>query len=208
MAKVAVLDYGVGNLFSMSNALERAGLKVKVTREPEEIASANAIVLPGVGNFGPASIKLRFFAGALQRALEENIPILGSCLGMQLLFEGSEESPKKGLGLLKGWVRRFQGALKVPHMGWNTIEVQQEGSILDNIYDESRFYFVHSYYVHATDRNLLAASTDYGVEIDAALQRDNVFAAQFHPEKSGDIGLEIYKNFVEFTKASMGTSSQ
>ncbi|MBQ04452.1 imidazole glycerol phosphate synthase subunit HisH [Candidatus Bathyarchaeota archaeon] len=200
MAKVAVLDYGVGNLFSMSNALERAGLKVKVTREPEEIASANAIVLPGVGNFGPASIKLKFFAGALQRALEENIPILGSCLGMQLLFEGSEESPKKGLGLLKGWVRRFQGALKVPHMGWNTIKAAKKSPLLEGIPDGQYFYFVHSYYPEPAEGDVTLAVTEYNGNFTSMVECGPLYGCQFHPEKSGKAGAVLLSNFADIVK--------
>ena len=195
MTSVAVLDYGVGNLFSMSNALKRAGLKVKITGDPEEIGSADAIVLPGVGNFGPASTNLQPFAEPIRRALEEDIPMLGSCLGMQLLFERSEESPEEGLGLLKGWVRRFQGELKVPHMGWNTITAVRESPLLEGIPDGEYFYFVHSYYPEPAEGDVTLAVTDYGGDFTSVVESGPLYGCQFHPEKSGSAGATLLSNF-------------
>jgi glutamine amidotransferase len=195
MTSVAVLDYGVGNLFSMSNALKRVELKVNVTRDPEEIDSADAIVLPGVGNFGPASIKLQLFAEPIRKALEEGVPMLGSCLGMQLLFERSEESPEEGLGLLEGWVRRFQGELKVPHMGWNTIKATRESPFLAGISDGEYFYFVHSYYPEPAEGDVTLAVTDYGGDFTSIVESGLLYGCQFHPEKSGKAGATLLSNF-------------
>jgi imidazole glycerol phosphate synthase glutamine amidotransferase subunit len=195
MTIVAVLDYGVGNLFSMSNALRKAGLKVKVIGNPEEMGSSDAIVLPGVGNFGPASIKLQPFTEPICKALEENIPMLGSCLGMQLLFERSEESPEEGLGLLKGGVRRFQGELKVPHMGWNTIKATRESSLLKGISHDEYFYFVHSYYPEPTEDDVTLALTDYGGDFTSIVESEPLYGTQFHPEKSGKAGATLLSNF-------------
>jgi glutamine amidotransferase len=195
MTSVAVLDYGVGNLFSMSNALKRAGLKVKVTVDPDEIGSADAIVLPGVGNFGPASTNLKPFAEPIRKALEEEVPMLGSCLGMQLLFERSEESPEEGLGLLKGWVRRFQGELKVPHMGWNTIKAARESPLLEGIPEGAYFYFVHSYFPEPAEADITLAVTDYGGEFTSIVESGPLYGCQFHPEKSGSAGAKLLSNF-------------
>ncbi len=195
MTSVAVLDYGVGNLFSMSNALKRAELKVNVTGDPEEIGSADAIVLPGVGNFGPASTKLKPFAESIRRALEEDVPMLGSCLGMQLLFERSEENPEEGLGLLKGRVRRFQGELKIPHMGWNTIEATRESPLLEGIPDGEYFYFVHSYYPEPAEGEITLALTDYGGDFTSIVESGSLYGCQFHPEKSGKAGATLLSNF-------------
>jgi len=195
MTSVAVLDYGVGNLFSMSNALKRAGLNVNVTGNPEEIGSADAIVLPGVGNFGPASTNLKSFAEPISKALEEEVPMLGSCLGMQLLFERSEESPEEGLGLLKGWVRRFQGELKVPHMGWNTIEAARESPLLEGIPEDAYFYFVHSYYPEPAEADVTLAVTDYGGDFTSIVESGLLYGCQFHPEKSGSAGAKLLSNF-------------
>jgi len=195
MTSVAVLDYGVGNLFSMSNALKRAGLEVKVTGDPQEVSSADAIVLPGVGNFGPASTNLQPFTEPIRRALEEDVPMLGSCLGMQLLFERSEESPEEGLGLLKGWVRRFQGEMKVPHMGWNTVKAARESPLLEGIPDGEYFYFVHSYFPEPAEGGITLAVTDYGGEFTSIVESGPLYGCQFHPEKSGSAGAKLLRNF-------------
>ena len=200
MTSVAVLDYGVGNLFSMSNALKRAGLEVKVTGNPEEIDSADAIVLPGVGNFGHASAKLQPYADSIRRALEADVPMMGSCLGMQLLFEGSEESPEEGLGLLKGWVKRFQGELKVPHMGWNTIKAVRESPLLDGIPDGEYFYFVHSYYPEPAEGDVTLAVTEYGGDFTSIVESRPLYGCQFHPEKSGRAGAKLLGNFAEIIR--------
>lgn len=200
MTSVAVLDYGVGNLFSMSNALKRAGLNVKVTGDPKEIGSADAIVLPGVGNFGHASAKLQPYADSIRRALEADVPMIGSCLGMQLLFEGSEESPEEGLGLLKGWVKRFQGELKVPHMGWNTIKAARESPLLDGIPDGEYFYFVHSYYPEPAEGDVTLAVTEYGGDFTSIVESGPLYGCQFHPEKSGRAGAKLLSNFAEIIR--------
>ncbi len=200
MISVAILDYGVGNLFSMSNALDRAGLMGKIIRDPTKITSADAIVLPGVGNFGPASLKLQPFAKSLWSAFEDEIPILGSCLGMQLLFEQSEESPEDGLGLLNGTVRRFQGKLKVPHMGWNTIKSTRKSPLLKGIPDGEFFYFVHSYYPQPTESDVTLAVTDYGGAFSSIVERGSLYGCQFHPEKSGKAGARLLSNFASIVR--------
>ena len=146
MTKISVIDYGVGNIFSMVNSLKKTGANVTVASDLNEILSSNGIVLPGVGNFGVASLKLEPLAETIKRAVDEGSPILGSCLGMQLMFEKSEEAEGEGLGLFKGEIKKFSNGLKIPHMGWNTINTNYESPLLDEIPDGSYFYFVHSYY--------------------------------------------------------------
>lgn len=195
MSIVSVVDYGVGNLFSMTNALRRTGLKVEIVKDPLKIETADAIVLPGVGNFGTAAAKLRVFKDPIVSGMENGSPILGSCLGMQLLFEESEESPGEGLGLLDGWVRRFNRNLKVPHMGWNEIRVLRDSPLLDGIPDGTYFYFVHSFYPHPTDPEVTLAVTEYGKEFTSIVEKDHVYGTQFHPEKSGKAGETLLRNF-------------
>ena len=196
---IAVIDYGMGNLRSVAKALEAAGAAdVRITSDPKIISQADKIVLPGVGAFKEAMRELRRLG--LIKAIKDNIfkkPFLGICLGLQLLFSESEEGGKvKGLGIFPGIVRRFPDKLKVPHMGWNQIKVKK-GKILKNIPKNAYFYFCHSYYVVPKDKGLIAAATDYGKEFVSAIAKDNLFACQFHPEKSQASGLRLLKNFVK-----------
>ncbi|TAN60600.1 imidazole glycerol phosphate synthase subunit HisH [bacterium] len=195
---LAIIDYGMGNLRSVSKALEASGAKeVKVVSQPKEILKADKIVLPGVGAMAEAISALRKLN--LIEPIKESIfrkPFLGICLGLQLLFTESEEGGRvKGLGIFKGKVKRFSGRLKVPHMGWNQIRVKSS-YILRNIPDNSYFYFCHSYYVVPEDKSIIASNTDYGLEFVSSISKDNLFACQFHPEKSQAAGLRLLKNFV------------
>jgi len=197
---VAIIDYGMGNLRSVQKGLERAGFPAEVTRDSERIEAAAGVVLPGVGAFGACMDNLRSFGliDTVRRVVERGTPFLGICLGMQLLFEESEEFGRvPGLGIFPGRVVRFtdQPDLKVPHMGWNQIRKQQDLPHLRGIDDGAFVYFVHSYYVVPADPALTATSTAYGIEFASAVARDNVFATQYHPEKSQAVGLKILENF-------------
>jgi glutamine amidotransferase len=195
-----VIDYGVGNLFSMSNALRKAGLRVEVAEEPSTLSGSDAVVLPGVGNFGAAAANLEPFRAALKATVDEGTPLLGSCLGMQLLFERSEESPGNGLGLLPGEVKRFVGEMKTPHMGWNTVEPTRGSPLLDGVKPGSYFYFVHSYYPEPADPQDTLASTSYGGTFASIVERGSVYGTQFHPEKSGEAGARLLANYAGLVK--------
>ena len=205
---IAIIDYGMGNLRSVAKALEAAGAdKLKATSSAKIIAQADKLVLPGVGAMPQAMAELKRLR--LVEVIKENVfkkPFLGICLGLQLLFSQSQEGGKtKGLGIFKGKVKRFSDKLKVPHIGWNQIKratcdvrrATNDCSILEDIPDNSYFYFCHSYYVLPEDKSIIAATTDYGREFVSGIAKDNVYAFQFHPEKSQRLGLKILKNFVE-----------
>jgi imidazole glycerol-phosphate synthase subunit HisH len=200
VARIAIIDYGMGNLRSVQKGIERVGFVAEVTRDRERIETAAGVVLPGVGAFGACMDNLRAYGliDTVRRVIERGTPFLGICLGMQLLFEESEEfGPVAGLGIFPGRVVRFadQPDLKVPHMGWNQIRKQQDLPHLQGIDEGAFVYFVHSYYVVPADASLTATSTEYGVEFTSAIARDNVFATQYHPEKSQAVGLKILENF-------------
>jgi len=205
---VAVIDYGMGNLRSVSKALETVGAQVKVTSNPEEIIEADAIILPGVGAFyrGIQNLRNLGILPALFTVIEEGKPFLGICLGLQLLFTESEEHGiNKGLDIIKGRVRKFEPAVKIPHMGWNRVKSQvtsykSQVEIFDGVPDESYFYFVHSYYVEPENKDVALATTNYGVEFASAVAKGNIFGVQFHPEKSTGLGLKILENFVNRLK--------
>ncbi len=197
---IAIVDYGMGNLFSIYNALDRVEADPRIVREPEDLSGAKGIVVPGVGAFGKCMDQLSRFGGALSRALEEGMPILGICIGLQALFEESEESPgARGLGWIKGKVVRLPDDVMVPQMGWNSLSIKRPVEILEGISDGDMFYFVHSYYGLPVDRSVIVATTEHGVEVTAAIAKDSLFATQFHPEKSGAKGLKILENFVRAT---------
>ena len=200
---IAVIDYGRGNLGSVENALARLGMRAVVTQDPRVLEDARALVLPGDGAFHDAMSNLQSLGllEPLKAALGEGRPFLGICLGYQLLFTESEEFGQgKGLDVIPGTVRRFPGGLKVPHMGWNTVEHGGDLRIFDGIPSGAHFYFVHSYYPSATDPSLSAATCTYGVTFPAAVGRGTLFATQFHPEKSQRWGLKLLENFAAFVR--------
>jgi glutamine amidotransferase len=195
---IVVVDYGMGNLRSVTNAFRSLGSEISVTREPEAIRDAAAVVLPGVGAFGKCIENLKRFdlLGVLKEQISAGKPYLGICLGMQILLESSEEAPGvQGMGVIKGKVVRFRGAVKIPHMGWNNANVVLRGPIFDGIPADPYFYFVHSYYPDPQE-DVAATVTEYGVQFVSSIQKDNIFACQFHPEKSQRVGLRLLKNFV------------
>jgi glutamine amidotransferase len=199
---IAILDYDAGNIRSVEKALRYLGEQPVVTRSKEEIKRADEVILPGVGSFGDAMENLRSFGlvSAIEEAVQDRKPFLGICLGLQVLFESSEESPGvPGLGILPGTIKKIPEGegRKVPHMGWNSLHLQNGGQLFRGIPEDAYVYFVHSYYLQAADPSIVRATTEYGVTIHASVERDNVFACQFHPEKSSDIGLAILKNFAE-----------
>jgi glutamine amidotransferase len=196
MTRISVIDYGVGNLFSMTNALRKTGALVEIVKTRDEILSADGVVLPGVGNFGAAAEKLSPLADAVLEAVDNGISILGSCLGMQLLFEQSMEADGKGLSLLKGWIMRFRRDQKTPHMGWNTITATRESPLLEGIPDGSYFYFVHSYYPDPVNIEDTLAETEYGGVFTSIVEHGNIYGCQFHPEKSGKTGAALLRNYV------------
>lgn len=197
---ITMIDYDAGNLKSVEKALDFLGEEVTVSRDKDIILNSDKVILPGVGAYGDAMDKLKKYdlMTTISDVIQKGIPFLGICLGMQLLFEGSEEDGGvAGLGILKGGILKIPATcgLKVPHIGWNSIWIKENTRLFKGIPDDSYVYFVHSYYLKAADKACVAAITDYGVEIHAAIEQDNVFACQFHPEKSSDIGLHILKNF-------------
>jgi len=196
---ITIINYGLGNLKSIENALKYLGEKVKITEKPEEIKKAEKIILIGVGNFGEAikNLKKKRLHSLIKEAISEGKPFLGICLGMQILFEESQESPGiKGLNILKGKVFKFK-KVKTPQIGWNQIKIQRKTRILKGIKDKSFVYFMHSFYVKPLDRKIMVAVTNYGKDYCSAIELKNTFGVQFHPEKSGKIGLQILKNFIE-----------
>ena len=197
--KAVVINYGVGNLLSIKFGLERAGFEVHIATAPEELLDADAVVLPGVGNFGEASKNLDRFMENLTDALESGVPTLGICLGMQLFFEESEEGGR-GLGLLRGRVVRLPESVKVPHMGWNTVEPVRHSEILEGCGDRRYAYFAHSYHPSPVDREVVAAETVYGVAFPSVVECGNLYGTQFHPEKSGRFGAEVLRNFASVSK--------
>ena len=197
---IAIIDYGAGNLKSVKKAFDFIGAESVITDNPEVINACDRILLPGVGSFGDAMDSMH--KSGLVETVKQNAlcgkPFLGICLGLQLLFEESEESPGvKGLGIFKGKIKKFSSdmGLKIPHIGWNSLEIKQKDTLFKNVPENSYVYFVHSYYLHAEDENDIATITNYGIDFHSALGKNNIFATQFHPEKSGDVGLQILKNF-------------
>ncbi len=199
---IAIIDYDAGNIRSVEKAVKKLGFDPLTTRDSDEIKRASHVILPGVGAFGDAMDKLHRFG--LVQVIKESAdcgkPFLGICLGGQLIFEKSEESPGvQGLALLKGEVKKLPSdkGLKVPNIGWNSVEIHKNSPVFKDIDDGEFFYFVHSYYVHAEDRSIASATIEYGVIADAAVEKGNIFATQFHPEKSSDMGLRVLNNFLK-----------
>lgn len=199
---VAIIDYGAGNLQSVKKALDFLGYESEITMDREKILSASHVILPGVGSFGDAmaSIRERGLEDTIKQAASGEKHFLGICLGLQLMFEKSDETPGvEGLGIFKGEIVKIpsENGLKVPHMGWNSINLKQTDGIFSGIKDGSYFYFVHSYYLKNAEPDVVAATAQYGVEIECAIQKGRVCATQFHPEKSSETGLRLLKNFME-----------
>lgn len=197
---IAIIDYDAGNIASVSKAFLYLGEQIIVTRNPDEIMSADKVVLPGVGAFADCMNKLHKYdlIQTIHNVVQKGTPFLGICLGMQLMFEDSEEGGDvKGLGLLPGHIVRIPDGdgLKIPHIGWNSIEVNKESRLFEGIHSSSYVYFVHSYYLKAKKESMVAATAEYGVNIHVAVEYKNLYGCQFHPEKSGDVGLQILKNF-------------
>ena len=200
---IAIVDYGMGNLRSVSKAFEAVGHEALVTRDRATIKNASHVVLPGVGAFGDCMANLERFdlVEPIRSTIQSGKPFLGICLGLQLLFAESEEfGLHKGLGIIPGKVRKFvfDPTLKVPHMGWNQVNIQRASPLFDGIADGSNWYFVHSYFVDPTDRTVTATTTTYGIPFVSSIWRENIVACQFHPEKSQSVGLRLIKNFGEW----------
>ncbi len=199
---IAIIDYDAGNLKSVEKALTYLGEATTITRNREEILEADKVILPGVGAFGDAMEKLHSFglADVIKEVVNQKKPLLGICLGLQLLYERSQESDGvEGLGILKGKILRIPDCegLKIPHMGWNSLEIKPGAKLFKGIENQSYVYFVHSYYLKADNKDEIAATTNYSTVIHASVEKDNIYACQFHPEKSGEVGLKILKNFAE-----------
>jgi len=198
---IVIVDYGMGNLFSIYNALDHVGGNPRFARDPEDLVGAKAIVVPGVGAFGSCMGQLSRFSDSLLQHLQEGVPMLGICVGMQVLFQESEESPgAPGLGWIAGKVVRLPEGVMIPQMGWNSLSILRRSEMLEGISDGDMFYFVHSYYARPEDDSVIAATTEHGAEVTAAIQKDSLFATQFHPEKSGPKGLQILKNFLRASR--------
>ncbi|MBQ2276874.1 MAG: imidazole glycerol phosphate synthase subunit HisH [Lachnospiraceae bacterium] len=199
---VSIIDYDAGNIKSVEKAVKYLGEEVVITRDKDVILSSEKVILPGVGAFGDAMGKLKDYnlVQTIYDVVEKNTPFLGICLGLQLLFENSDETPGvAGLGILKGDIIKIpvKEGMKIPHMGWNSLNIKEGATLFQGIEENPYVYFVHSYYLKAKNENEVAATTEYGVEIHASVEKDNVFACQFHPEKSGGVGLQILKNFLK-----------
>lgn len=197
MPKAVIFDYGVGNLLSLKTALETAGLSVTIGTTSADLAGADAIALPGVGSFTASLERLDAVKETLGKKVSEGIPILGICLGMQLFFEASEEGPGDGLSFFQGKVVELPRTVKVPHMGWNTLNIARENELLTDIPEGTYVYFVHSLYPNPADKSTILTQTEYGTTFTSAVAQGNIYGTQFHPEKSGDFGLKILKNFAK-----------
>ena len=204
---IALIDYDAGNIKSVEKALQLLGEEVVLTRDRDKLLAADRVILPGVGSFGDAMENLNRFGlvPVIHEITDRGTPFLGICLGLQLLFERSEESPGiLGLGILKGEILRIpeKEGLRIPHMGWNSLELQNNGRLFRGIEGQPYVYFVHSYYLEASDEGIVRAAAEYGTRIHASVEQGNVFACQFHPEKSSDVGLTILKNFASIGKGA------
>lgn len=205
---IAIIDYDAGNIKSVEKAFQFLGEEVILTRDRNVILNADGIVLPGVGAFGDAMEKLHRYGlvAVIHEAVEKKIPFLGICLGLQLIFERSDESPGvEGLGLLKGEILHIpeESGLKIPHIGWNSLKFHGKGRLFGGLEESAYVYFVHSYYLKAEDEGVVTAVTEYGTAIHASVEQGNLFACQFHPEKSSDTGLKILRNFISVTKGEL-----
>jgi imidazole glycerol-phosphate synthase subunit HisH len=198
MVKIALFDYGAGNIFSLKHSLLRGGARiVDVTTRLLGLEEYDGLVLPGVGNFDSAISSMKEDISMLKLAIRDRLPVLGICLGLEMLFDNSEEGSLEGLKILDGNVLILpKKIVKVPHMGWNNLEIVQESKLLRNIPDNSWVYFVHSYYISPKDKTIITATSKYGRRLPVAIEKENLFGTQFHPEKSGSVGAKIIKNFL------------
>ncbi|MCJ7472106.1 MAG: imidazole glycerol phosphate synthase subunit HisH [Actinobacteria bacterium] len=201
---IAIIDYGMGNIKSVENSFKKAGARIEVTSDPEKIRDASAVILPGVGAYRDAfnNLEEKDLIKPIYESIEKK-PFLGICLGMQLLFEYSTEDGKnKGLGVFKGFVSRIPPGVKIPHMGWNQIEIKKKSKMLKDIKQGENFYFVHSYHVIPEDKSIVSSITDHGTSIVASIEQDNIFGFQFHPEKSSTCGQQLIRNFINLVEGN------
>ena len=196
MARIAIFDYGSGNLFSLKAALERQGAEVEIITKLEKLDRFDGLILPGVGNFDPAIKSIKDYKNELDKAIRSGMPMLGICLGMEILFNRSEEGRLKGLSILDGDVIMLPKKVKIPHMGWNNLKIVGESKLLHGLKDNAWVYFVHSYRARPKNKNVVVANSEYGTEFPAVIERKNLFGTQFHPEKSSDVGAVMLKNFL------------
>ena len=199
---IGIIDYGLGNLTSVKNALDKLGIPNFISDDPAKLKDSKGLILPGVGAAGAGmqNLKEKGLDQYLTGEIKNGKPFLGTCLGMQLLFDYSEEGGTKCLGIVPGKVKKFTGSLKVPQMGWNNVASIKDSNILKGIQDQSYFYFVNSFYCQPEEKEVIAGTTDYGITFASVIEKDNIFATQFHSEKSGEIGLQLLKNFSEVCK--------
>ena len=200
MVKVAIFDYGAGNIFSLKNSFENAGASVDVINNFEKPNEYSGLLLPGVGNFDPAIKSITKSSKTDFKDFVQNTPVLGICLGMEMFFEKSEEGKEKGLGIMDGEVIVLPDTMKVPHMGWNDLEIKKPGKLLEGVENGSWVYFVHSYRVKPNSNDIITAESDYGIKVPAIVEQDNFFGTQFHPEKSSSVGKIMIKNFLDVCK--------
>ncbi len=202
---ITIIDYGAGNLRSVVNAINKLGYQSKITSSPDDVLNAQVVILPGVGAAADtmANLKKLGLVSPIRRFIAEGRPFLGVCIGLQILFTGTEEGGwHECLDVIPGLVRKLPLGLKIPHMGWNQVRQKISPPIFNGIPDEANFYFAHSYYVEPDDRSLVAGETEYGISICSVIAKGNLVATQFHPEKSGEVGLKIYDNFIRFALAA------
>jgi len=202
---IAIIDYGAGNLQSVVNAVNKLGYRPKVTTSPDDVFNAQAVILPGVGAAADtmANLKKLGLVSPIRRFIAEDHPFLGICIGLQILFTGTEEDGwHECLDVIPGLVRKLPSGLKIPHMGWNQVRQKISPPIFNGIPDEANFYFAHSYYAEPDDKSMVAGETEYGISICSVIAKGNLVATQFHPEKSGEVGLKIYDNFIKFALAA------
>jgi glutamine amidotransferase len=198
--KFAVIDYGASNMFSLLSSLRRLNVDVDVISKKRDLGKYSAIILPGVGSFSSACEKMEKVKNKIIDAIEEGIPLLGICLGLQLMFKRSEEGPGDGLGILEGEVIRFSNGVKIPHMGWNSVKLNNDSILLNYVYEPRWVYFAHSYYPEPKDDSIKTGTTFYGSTFTSVVEKKNLFGTQFHPEKSGDVGKKILENFIKYAK--------
>ena len=201
MVHLAIFDYGAGNIFSLKNSLEKTGATVDVITNFDKPNIYSGLLLPGVGNFDPAIKSIcKSSKNDFINYVKDNTPVLGICLGMEMFFEKSEEGNEKGLGVINGDVIILPSSMKVPHMGWNNLEIKKSGKILEGVKDNTWVYFVHSYRVNPTNNDIITAESDYGIKVPAVIEQGNFFGTQFHPEKSGKVGKIMIQNFLDVCK--------